>query len=103
NQVPYLSITTSGGSVPVTGVSVDPTAASLLVGDTQQLTANVSPANAANPSVTWTSSDPAVAEVSASGLVTALSAGNATVTVTTDDGSFTATSTITVTSPIIAV
>jgi len=103
NRVPYLSITTSGASVPVTGVSVNPTAASLLVGGTQQMIATVAPANAVNAAVTWASSDPAVAMVNASGLVTAVSAGNATITVTTEEGGFTASSTITVSSPIIAV
>ncbi|MEX2428808.1 MAG: Ig-like domain-containing protein [Bacteroidales bacterium] len=58
----------------------------LSVGDTQQLTANVSPADADDPSVNWSSSDITVATVDESGLITAISDGAATITVTTNDG-----------------
>jgi len=85
-------------TVPVTSVSVSPTSKSLKVGETVQLTATVSPANATNKAVTYTSSKPSVATVSETGLVTAKTAGTATITVTTVDGNKTATSTITVTS-----
>ncbi|GAA0434443.1 hypothetical protein GCM10008934_24860 [Virgibacillus salarius] len=81
---------------PVTGVSVDPATAELEVGATQQLTETVSPSNATNKGVTWSSSDEAIATVDSTGLVTAVAEGNATITVTTDDGGKTATSEITV-------
>lgn len=77
-------------------ISVSPTSANLAVGATQQLTATVSPNNATNKNVTWSSSDDGVATVNASGLVTAQAVGTATITVTTDDGGFTATTTVTV-------
>lgn len=85
--------------VPVTGVTVAPTAASVAEGATTQLTATVAPADATTKALTWSSSDTSVATVNASGLVTGVNAGSATITATTTDGSFTATSAITVTEP----
>ena len=82
--------------IPVTGVSVSPTSATISVNGTQQLSATVSPSDATNKSVTWTSSNTSVATVSSSGLVTGVSAGNATITVKTNDGNKTATSSIVV-------
>lgn len=84
-------------TVPVTGVSVTPTSAGLAVGGTSPLTASVLPANATNKTVTWTSSNTAVATVSASGVVTGVAGGTATITATTQSGSFTASAAITVT------
>jgi len=84
------------GTIPTTGVSVAPTNASIVVGNTLQLTATVSPLGATNKTVNWSSSNTGVATVSASGLVTGLSAGSTTVTATTSNGGFTASSTITV-------
>jgi hypothetical protein len=84
--------------VPVTGVSVTPSAAELVPGSTLTLTAAVTPLNADNKAVTWTSSN-SVATVSGTGLtatVTAVSAGAATITATTADGSFTASCAVTV-------
>ena len=82
--------------IPVTGVSLNKTSCTLYPGDTDTLTATVSPANATNKSVTWKSSNTGVATVSASGLVTAVSAGSATITVTTQDGNKTASYNLTV-------
>lgn len=83
--------------IAVTGVTVAPTTASVAVGATTSLAATVAPANATNKAVTWTSSSPAIATVSASGVVTGVAAGSATITVRTTDGGFTATATVTVT------
>jgi len=77
--------------IPVTGVSVSPTIATIAVGGTQQLTATVQPSNATNDSVTWATSNATVATVSSAGLVTGVAAGNATIKVTTTDGGKTAT------------
>jgi hypothetical protein len=63
----------------------------MAVGDTQILTATVSPSNATDKTVTWSSSNTSVATVSSSGEVMAVAAGFATITVTTNDGSKTAT------------
>jgi uncharacterized protein YjdB len=80
---------------PVTGVTLDKTEATLEVKETVALVATVAPANATNQDVTWSTSDEAVATV-ADGVVTAVAEGTATITVTTVDGSFTATCVITV-------
>jgi beta-glucosidase len=85
-------------AISVTGVTIHPEAMELAAGETGQLTAAVAPANASNKNMTWFSSDPAVAAVNGSGLVTAVAAGSAAITVTTVDGGKTATSMATVTS-----
>ena len=66
-----------------TGVTLSQTLARLLIGETLTLTATIAPANATNKSVTWSSSDEAVATVNENGVVTAKSAGTAIITVTT--------------------
>ena len=83
-------------NVPVTSVSLDKTTLELTEGETAQLTATVLPDNATNKAVTWSTSNASIATVDANGLVTAVSAGTATITVTTEDGSFTAKCTVTV-------
>lgn len=87
--------------VAVTGVTVAPTTASLAPGATQQLTPTVAPANATNKAVTYQSNNTAVATVSSTGLITVASGATdgqtATITVTTTDGSKTATCVVTVT------
>jgi len=89
---------TIGSTVHVTGVTVSPGSASVAVGGTTTLTATVSPSNASNKSVTWSSSATGVATVNSSGVVTGVAAGNATVSATTVDGGFRSPSIITVTS-----
>ncbi len=79
---------------PVTSVTVSPSIAVLNPDKTKQLTATVYPTNALNKNISWSSSNSSVATVSATGLVTAVANGEATITVTTEDGSFTATSNI---------
>ena len=79
----------------VTGVTLEPTTLTLAVEETATLTATVQPADAINQAVGWTSSHPEVATVS-DGLVTAKSAGTATITVTTQEGGFTAECMVTV-------
>lgn len=82
-------------SVAVTGVTLNATSGELTKGGTVTLTATVAPANASNKTVEWTSSAPTVASV-VNGVVTALSAGTADITATTEDGGFTATYHLTV-------
>ena len=96
------AVNVTAAVVAVTGVSVDKTNISLAVGGTSQITATVSPSNATNKNVTWTSSDPTVATVN-NGLVTAVKAGTATITVRTAEGSFTATCAVNVTAAVVAV
>lgn len=84
--------------VAVTGVSASPTSLSLSPGQSGQITATVSPANATNKSVNWSSSNTSVATVNSTGQVSALAVGTATITATTSDGNRTATTTVTVSS-----
>ena len=89
--------TTFSIPISVTGVAMNQTTGTLTtVGQTLQLTATVAPANATNPAVTWSSSNPSVATVDTTGKVTAVANGTVTITVTTEDGNKTATATITV-------
>jgi len=85
-----------GDVVLVTGVTLNQLTATLNVGATLQLTATVAPSNATDKNVTWSSSNNSIATVSATGLVTALSTGSATITATTNGGNITATASITV-------
>ena len=82
---------------PVTGITVTPTSSSLEVGENQTLTASISPSGASNQQVSWSSSNPAIAIVSANGIITAVSVGNAIISATTADGGFTDTTIISVT------
>ena len=79
-------ITPSTQTTLCSSIALDNTSATMNAGETMQLTATVLPDNAANKTVTWTSSDNSVASVSNNGLVTALTAGTATITATTCDG-----------------
>jgi len=80
--------------VAVTGVTLDQATMTLAAwGATGTLVATVAPANATNKSVTWSSSAPAVATV-VNGVVTPLTVGTTTITVTTVDGGLTATCTV---------
>ena len=85
-------------SVAVTGVTVSPTDTTVERGATVQLTATITPQDATNKKVTWTSSNDNVATVDANGLVSTTTVGTATITATTVDGGFTASCSITVTS-----
>lgn len=84
-------------AISVASVTVAPTTASIVVGATRQLTPTVLPANAANKNVTYQSSDATKATVSGTGLVTAVAAGTANITVKTTDGNKTAVCAVTVT------
>ena len=84
-------------TVAVTGVTLNTTALTLTEGKTGTLTATVAPSNATNKNCAWSSTDPSVATVSASGVVTAVKAGTAVILVVTADGNKTAACTVTVT------
>lgn len=75
-----VTITVLAEKVPVTSITLNYNEASMLVGDTLQLTATVLPDNATDKSITWSSSDAGAASVSSTGLVTALEQGDATIT-----------------------
>lgn len=83
-------------TINVTGVSLNRPSATLKAGQTLQLTKTITPANATNQAVTWKSGNQTVATVDGNGLVTAKAAGEAVITVTTEDDGFTKTCTVTV-------
>ena len=91
--------------IPVTSITLDKTSEMLTeMGQTIQLTPTVLPDNATDKTVTWSSSNPAVATVSETGLVTAVGDGTATITATAADGSgVTATCEVTVIFPMEAI
>lgn len=86
----------------VTGVNLDQTAISLAVGGTAALNATITPANATNQNLTWSSDNTNVATV-ASGTVTAVGTGSTNITVTTEDGQYKAVCAVTVTQPVTGV
>lgn len=83
-------VTVTSPVVHVKKVSVSPTTLSMYPGESKALTATIDPSNAENKNVSWTFSDGAVATVNANGTVVAHSVGDATITVTTEDGGYTA-------------
>lgn len=86
--------------VSPTGVKLNASTTTLKVGNTTTLTATVSPSNATNKNVTWSSSNTSVATVSSGGVVTAKAAGTVTITCKTVDGGYTATCTVRVVNPV---
>jgi Bacterial surface proteins containing Ig-like domains len=76
--------------IAVESVSLDKASISLVAGETAQLIATVSPANATNQNLDWSSSDQSIATVDSSGKVSGVAAGAATVTAMTKDGGKTA-------------
>ena len=90
------AVTVKAKAVNVTEVTLDKTELTLTEGETGTLTATVKPDNADNKKVTWSSDKTEVATVDGAGRVTAVKAGEAVVTVTTEDGGKTATCRVTV-------
>ena len=86
-------VTVGTPTVAVTGITIDKTTAELEIGETETLTATVTPDDATDKSVTWTTSDANIATVE-NGVVTAVAAGNATITA--QAGEYTATCAVTV-------
>ena len=80
----------------VIGVTLDTPTLTLEKGSTHTLIATIEPQDATNTKVTWKSSHPSVVEVNQEGTINALQIGKATITVTTEDGSKTATCEVTV-------
>ena len=89
------------GFIPVSAVTLDKTTASLVEGETLTLVATVTPAEATDKTVTWNSSNAAVAAVDVTGKVTAVAAGKATITAKA--GEKTATCEVTVEKKVIPV
>lgn len=85
-----VTVTYQAAKVKVTGVTIDRQVLSLALGDSETLVATVTPEGATDKSVVWSSSAPSIVSVDQNGKVTALSAGTAVITATTNDGDYTA-------------
>ena len=102
NRRAIKSITLVDEFSPVTSITLNKTSTTIYKGSTETLSVtNVLPANATDPTVTWSSNATGVATVNATtGVVTAVAAGTATITATANDGSgVTASCAVTVTIP----
>ena len=88
---------------PVTGITVTPSAAALVAGETYQLTATITPEEATNKAITWSTSNSGVATVNQNGLVTAAGSGSALITAVTGDGGFSSSALVQVTVPVTGV
>ena len=97
------AVTVKAKAIGVTEVTLDKTELTLTEGETETLTATVRPDNANNRKVTWSSDKTEVATVDGAGRVTAVKAGEAVVTVTTEDGGRTATCAVTVKAKTVSV
>ena len=97
------TVTVKAKAVNVTEVTLDKTELTLTEGETETLTATVRPDNADNRKVTWSSDKTEIATVDGAGRVTAVKAGEAVVTVTTEDGGKTATCRVTVKAKVVPV
>ena len=103
NGIPTNWIVENYSDVHVTGVTLNTTATTITKGGTTTLVATVSPNDAGDKSVTWSSNDTSVATVSSEGVITAVGCGEAIITVTTTDGGCTAQCTTTVENPVTGV
>ena len=92
----YTMTGTKAAEINVKSVTLDKTSLSINEGSNYTLTATITPTDATNKSLTWTSDNEKVATVS-NGKVTGVSEGTAMITVTTADGNYTATCKVTVT------
>lgn len=97
-----ISVVKKAPVINVSSVSLNETSLDLLTGDRATLTATVLPSNASDKTVSWSSSDESVATVK-NGKVTAISAGQATISATTKDGGLTASCIVNVTQKIVPV
>ncbi len=95
-----ISVTVESSPVAVTGVSISPSTVTVQTGNQGQLTATITPSNATDQNLVWKSSNSLVASVDSGGMITAVAAGSAVITVTTQDGGYSAACTATVTSAV---
>jgi prepilin-type N-terminal cleavage/methylation domain-containing protein len=100
---PMTAAAIAAVEVQISNITVSPSTAKISVGSTVTLYAAVTPANATNKNVTWTSDNTAVASVSSGGLVTGMAGGSAVITATAVDGGIYAVCSVTVISPVTGV
>ena len=91
----FITVTVVAKTIPVTGISLDKPSITVTVDESEQLTATVTPADATNKNVIWSSSDTKVATVE-DGKVAGVAPGTATVIARTEDGGKTAECAVTV-------
>ena len=94
---PYEAFSGEDLTVKATVVVISAESLNLVKGKQSILTATVLPEDATNKAVLWSSSDSSIVSVAQTGKITAKECGTATITVTTEDGSYTATCEVTVT------
>jgi len=95
NKSASCTVTVDKLVIPVGSITLNKSTLSLLIDNSEMLTSTISPANASNQKVTWTSSNENVATVE-NGIVNAISLGETVITVTSEDGEKTASCTVTV-------
>ena len=91
---------TVGDKVAVTGLSIDASGLNMLKGDNRTILATITPSNASEKTIEWTSSDISVATVNENGVVTAVGSGEAVITAVTRDGSYQKQCKVTVVQPV---
>ena len=102
NVTAECAVTVTASTVAVTGVSLDQSTLEITEGEHASLKATVTPPDATNQNLIWSSDAEAIATVE-NGVVNAVKAGSAVITVKTEDGDFTASCTVTVNAAVIAV
>ncbi|MCR5575279.1 MAG: Ig-like domain-containing protein [Bacteroidaceae bacterium] len=95
-DLPVNTGTSSGGSVPVTGITLDMSNMKLASNGSYTINPTIIPNNASDPTINWTSDDDNIVSVDANGKVTAVRPGSATITATTLDGGFSESCTVNV-------
>lgn len=100
NYSASCKVTVEIGTIYVSGITLDQSEISLTPGESSQLTATVTPPDATDASVVWSSGDESVATVDNTGKVTAVGKGETIITATTTDHGLTATCKVTVTIPV---
>ena len=98
-----VKVVTTPAVIHVESISLDKTELDMVTGDRISLSATVLPADAADKSISWSSSDENIATVNKNGKVIAVNAGKATITATTVDGGYTASCAINVTAKVVPV
>ncbi len=100
NYSASCKVTVEIGTIYVSGIALDKSDISLIPGETAQLTATVSPSDATDKSISWSSANENVATVDNTGKVTAVGKGETVITATTTDKGFSAVCNVTVTIPV---
>jgi len=85
NSIALRMVTVTPTLIPATSITIEPKTASILVNETKLLFAVIEPIGATVNDITWSGSNQEVVTVNASGLITGISTGTATITVRTED------------------